>query len=168
MWGRFVQKSSASDIEFSFRTTNPLPNIRVRYNAAPGQELAAVRKNPKTDERSLDLLTWGLVPHWAKDRKIGWKTINARSETLAATNLFREALLNRRCLVPADAFYEWTGEKGRRWPEPTGRGKARPASLPRRSPAIRHERMGRRSGDPVPGGTGGVSAYLRERQYLGK
>jgi putative SOS response-associated peptidase YedK len=116
MCGRFIQKSSASDIEFSFRTTNPLPNIRERYNAAPGQELAVVRKNPKTGERSLDLLTWGLVPHWAKDRKVGWKNINARAETVGTKASFRDAFLMRRCLVPADAFYEWTGEKGFKQP----------------------------------------------------
>jgi putative SOS response-associated peptidase YedK len=116
MCGRFVQKSPAAEMEFSFRTKNPLPNVQPRYNAAPGQEIAVVRKHPETGDRSLDLLVWGLVPHWAKDRKIGWKTINARAETIARNASFKEAFLKRRCLVPADAFYEWTGEKGFRQP----------------------------------------------------
>jgi putative SOS response-associated peptidase YedK len=116
MCGRFVQKAPAAVMAQLFRTSNPLPNVRARFNAAPGQEIAVVRQHPETAELSLDLLTWGLVPYWAKDRKIGWKTINARAETVATAPAFRAAYEKRRCIVPADAFYEWTGEKGSKQP----------------------------------------------------
>jgi putative SOS response-associated peptidase YedK len=116
MCGRFVQKVPAAEMARLFGTSNPLPNVRARFNAAPGQEIAVVRRHPETAERSLDLLTWGLVPSWAKDRKIGWTTINARAETLATKPAFKPAYHKRRCIVPADAFYEWTGPKGDKQP----------------------------------------------------
>lgn len=116
MCGRFVQSLPAAEMARLFKTKNPLPNVQARFNAAPGQEIAVVRLNPQTQDRSLDLLTWGLVPSWAKDRKIGWKTINARSETVQSTPAFREAYRKRRCIVPVNAFYEWTGPKGAKQP----------------------------------------------------
>jgi putative SOS response-associated peptidase YedK len=114
MCGRFVQKTPLGEIQVLFETTNPVPNAPARYNAAPTQDLAVVRFNPQTGQRSLDLLRWGLVPLWAKDPSSGPKCINARSETVAANTTFREAFGRRRCLVPADAFYEWqkVGMKG--------------------------------------------------------
>ncbi len=66
-----------------------------------------VRLNRDTGKRELSLLRWGLVPFWAKDTKIAYNTINARAEEAAAKPAFREAMKKRRCLVPADAFYEW-------------------------------------------------------------
>ena len=116
MCGRFVQVTSAADLEFSFHTRNPLPNTRPRFNASPGQELLVVRRNPETGERSLDQLVWGLVPHWSKDRKIGWRCINARAETVDTLPAFRSAFRKRRCLVPAEAFYEWRKEGSRKQP----------------------------------------------------
>jgi putative SOS response-associated peptidase YedK len=113
MCGRFVQKTPLGEIQVLFETTNPVPNAPPRYNAAPTQDLAVVRFNPQTRQRSLDLLRWGLVPLWAKDLSFGPKCINARSETVATNTIFRDAFERRRCLVPADAFYEWqkTGKK---------------------------------------------------------
>jgi putative SOS response-associated peptidase YedK len=64
------------------------------------------RSNPETKERSLDALRWGLVPHWAKDLSFGYKTINARAETVAKTPAFRDAFKSRRCIIPASGFYE--------------------------------------------------------------
>jgi putative SOS response-associated peptidase YedK len=107
MCGRFVQKTPLGAIQALFETVNPVPNAPARYNAAPTDTLAVVRYNPKTSQRSLDLLRWGLVPLWAKDPSFGPKCINARSETVATNKIFREAFERRRCLVPADAFYEW-------------------------------------------------------------
>jgi len=107
MCGRFVQKTPLGAIQVLFETVNPVPNAPARYNAAPTDTLAVVRYNPKTSQRSLDLLRWGLVPLWAKDPSFGPKCINARSETVATNKIFREAFERRRCLVPADAFYEW-------------------------------------------------------------
>jgi putative SOS response-associated peptidase YedK len=114
MCGRFVQKTPLGEIQVLFETVNPVPNAPARYNAAPTQDLGVVRFNPQTRQRSLDLLRWGLVPLWAKDPSFGPKCINARSETVATNAIFREAFERRRCLVPADAFYEWqkVGKKG--------------------------------------------------------
>ena len=107
MCGRFVQKTPLGEIQVLFETVNAVPNAPPRYNAAPTDSLAVVRFNPQTRQRSLDLLRWGLVPLWAKDPSSGPKCINARSETVATNNTFRDAFQRRRCLVPADAFYEW-------------------------------------------------------------
>jgi putative SOS response-associated peptidase YedK len=107
MCGRFVQRTPLGEIQVLFETANPVPNAPPRYNAAPTDPLAVVRFNPQTRQRSLDLLRWGLVPLWAKDPSFGPKCINARSETVATNNIFRDAFERRRCLVPADAFYEW-------------------------------------------------------------
>jgi len=76
-----------------------------RWNIAPTQP--TIRQNPKTPIRTFNLARWGLIPYWAKDPSIGFKTINAMSETAAEKPAFREALRRRRCLIPADAFYEW-------------------------------------------------------------
>ena len=116
MCGRFVQKTPLGDIRVLFETTNPVPNAAARYNAAPTDNLAVVRYNPQTRARALDLLRWGLVPLWAKDPSVGPKAINARRETIAANNLFRDAFEHRRCLVPADGFYEWQKEGGQTRP----------------------------------------------------
>jgi putative SOS response-associated peptidase YedK len=107
MCGRFVQKTPLGAIQVLFETTNPVPNTPPRYNAAPTQDLAVVRFNPQTRERSLDLLRWGLVPPWAKDASFGSRCINARAEAIDRTPAFRDAFPRRRCLVPADGFYEW-------------------------------------------------------------
>ena len=78
-----------------------------RYNIAPSQSILAVRPSMKRKGREAALLHWGLVPHWAKDPSIGNRLINARSETVAEKPAFRRAFRERRCLVPADGFYEW-------------------------------------------------------------
>jgi len=84
-----------------------------RWNIAPTQEVATIRQDRREPKRKFALMRWGLVPYWAKDTSIGAKTINAVSETAAEKPAFREALRRRRCLIPADAFYEWktTGPK---------------------------------------------------------
>lgn len=78
-----------------------------RYNIAPTQPVPVIRQNPEQPKRALSLLRWGLVPPWAKDASGGAKLINARSETVAEKPAFRDALRSRRCLIPADGFYEW-------------------------------------------------------------
>jgi putative SOS response-associated peptidase YedK len=77
-----------------------------RYNIAPTQPVPVIRQNPKEPRRELSLLRWGLIPSWAKDAS-GAPLINARSETAATAPAFRDALRSRRCLIPADGFYEW-------------------------------------------------------------
>src|SRR5439155_9232827 len=118
MCGRFVQKTPLGDIQVLFETAGPVPNLPARYNAAPTDNLAVVRFNPQTRQRALDLLRWGLVPLWAKDPSFGPKCINARRETVATNNIFRDAFERRRCLVPADAFYEWRKQSGKAKPQP--------------------------------------------------
>jgi putative SOS response-associated peptidase YedK len=113
MCGRFVQKTPLGEIQVLFETTNPVPNIAPRYNAAPTDSLAVVRFNPQTRSRALDLLRWGLVPLWAKDLAFGPKCINARSETIATNKIFRDAFERRRCLIPNDGFYEWQKQGGK-------------------------------------------------------
>jgi putative SOS response-associated peptidase YedK len=66
-----------------------------------------IRFNPETQQRSLDALQWGLIPYWATDPKISYRTINARAETVDKAPSFRQAFRKRRCLIPADGFYEW-------------------------------------------------------------
>ncbi len=93
------------------------PNLAPRYNLAPTQSVATVRRAPPVAEESgepppgggqhLALLRWGLIPHWAKDISIGSRMINARAETLAEKPSFRAAFHKRRCLILADGFYEW-------------------------------------------------------------
>jgi putative SOS response-associated peptidase YedK len=107
MCGRYLNKLPAAEIARIFATRNPLPNYPARYNVAPTDPVLVVRYNPRTRERSLDPLRWGLVPHWAKDLSFGARCINARAETLATTKAFRDAFAERRCLIPASGFYEW-------------------------------------------------------------
>jgi len=78
-----------------------------RYNIAPAQHVPVIRKHSREGGRQASLLRWGLVPAWAKSPAIFELLINARSETAALKPAFKEALLRRRCLVPADGFYEW-------------------------------------------------------------
>jgi putative SOS response-associated peptidase YedK len=92
-----------------------------RYNAAPGQKILVVRQdaarqNSAQPVRKLSPLRWGLLPAWAKDESLGYKMINARAETAAAKPAFREAMRRRRCLIPADGFYEWRRDGKRRIP----------------------------------------------------
>lgn len=107
MCGRLFQTSPPKRLAELFGTANPLSNAPPRYNAAPTDALLTVRFNPKTGERALDPLRWGLVPHWARDPKIGASLNNARAETIREKPAFRDAFARRRCLVPADGFYEW-------------------------------------------------------------
>jgi putative SOS response-associated peptidase YedK len=107
MCGRFLNRTPASETARIFGTTSPVPNFPPRYNLAPSEGVLAVRFNPDDGRRHLDVMRWGLIPIWAKDRSIGNKLINARAETLAETQAFREAFLKRRCIIPADGFYEW-------------------------------------------------------------
>jgi len=78
-----------------------------RYNIAPTQPVAVIRQHPKKSIRELSLMRWGLVPSWAKDLSGAARMINARSETVTEKPAFRDALKSRRCLLPADGFYEW-------------------------------------------------------------
>jgi putative SOS response-associated peptidase YedK len=88
------------------------PELAPRYNIAPGQDAPVVRQ--EAGRRRLDAMRWGLVPSWASDPAVGNKSINARAESVAEKPSFRDSFLGRRCLVPADGFYEWRAEGARR------------------------------------------------------
>lgn len=111
MCGRFVQKLPPEELATVYESGGPIPNVPARYNAAPTQGLAVVRFNPQTGRRAIDLLRWGLVPRWEPDLKGGAKLINARSETLGERRSFQGAFRARRCIVPADGFYEWAPDR---------------------------------------------------------
>ena len=107
MCGRFVLKTSPDELARRFEVAAPLPNFPPNWNAGPGQDLPVLRFNPKTRLRQLDPIRWGFVPLWAKDLASGYKSINARSESIATNGMFKDAFRERRCLIPADAFYDW-------------------------------------------------------------
>ncbi len=111
MCGRYALTSPPAVIAERFHLLWA-PEIPPHYNIAPSQMVAVVRE---TEEgRELTFLKWGLIPHWAKDAHIGAKLVNARAESIDSR--FRDAYRRRRCLVPADAFYEWKPVAGRRQP----------------------------------------------------
>jgi putative SOS response-associated peptidase YedK len=93
-----------------------IPELGARFNVAPGQAIATISVSGEERRSVLSLRRWGLVPSWSKDEKIGSRLINARAETAAEKPSFRSALRRRRCLVPADGFYEWAGPKGSKQP----------------------------------------------------
>jgi putative SOS response-associated peptidase YedK len=108
MCGRY--RRTTQEEELARRYNIPIPmqtDLPISWNIAPSQNVLVVRFNSETGRRSLDALRWGLIPSWAKDEKIAYKTINARMETVDTAPSFRAAFIKRRCLIPADGFYEW-------------------------------------------------------------
>lgn len=106
MCGRFNRYSPVEELARIFHLSS-VPELEPQYNIAPTQPAAVVRTKADSKEKHLVILRWGLIPSWAKDREIGGKMINARSETAHAKPAFRSAILKRRCVVPANGFYEW-------------------------------------------------------------
>ncbi|MDD5410207.1 MAG: SOS response-associated peptidase [Methylobacter sp.] len=115
MCGRFALYSDPFALARRFEA-EALPELRPRYNIAPTQNIPIVRE--EEGKRRFALARWGLIPHWAKDMKIGYSTINARAETVASKPAFRNAFRHRRCLIPADAFYEWQAIPGSKVKQP--------------------------------------------------
>jgi putative SOS response-associated peptidase YedK len=108
MCGRFTLSTPPDAVADLFGLVD-VPDLPPRYNIAPSQPVACVRGGRGW---SLDMLRWGLVPSWAKDPKIGHSLINARAETITEKPAFRSAFRQRRCLIPADGFYEWVRSGG--------------------------------------------------------
>ena len=106
MCGRFTLRTPTNLLVQQF-LLDTAPELPLRYNIAPTQDVAVVRKTEELPERNLVLLKWGLIPSWAKDAKMGARMINARGETVAEKPSFRAAFKRRRCLVLADGYYEW-------------------------------------------------------------
>lgn len=114
MCGRYTLTTPLEGIRQAFDVEAGL-NLMPRYNIAPTQEVPAVRAAAQGG-RELVVLSWGLVPAWAKDRAIASRLINARSESVAEKPAFRRAFAARRCLLPADGFYEWRKEGAAKQP----------------------------------------------------
>ena len=114
MCGRFVGFRNLEQLKQYFPIEETKCEAIENYNVAPTQQILAVAKVDGSNV--LDRYHWGLVPFWAKDTTIGYKLINARSETVATKPSFRDAFKKRRCLIPADGFYEWKGKKGDKQP----------------------------------------------------
>ena len=114
MCGRYTNRFTWKELHERLDLIGTPLNLRPRYNVAPSQDVAAVRAAEQG--RSLAMLRWGLIPAWARDAAIGHKLINARSETAAEKPSFRSAFRHRRCLIPADGFYEWQRRGGTRQP----------------------------------------------------
>ncbi len=125
MCGRFTLATPRQVIEQSFGVDLSAVEAPARYNIAPSQDVLTVALG-KSGERRAELMRWGLIPHWSKAGKAKGSTINARLETLEQSATYRDAFRKRRCLIPADGFYEWQKVEA---PVPTGRKRA-PAKVP--------------------------------------
>ncbi|MBS1250729.1 MAG: putative SOS response-associated peptidase YedK [Chloroflexi bacterium] len=116
MCGRFTLAVSPEELQAAFPNFHIPPDLPPSYNIAPGQPVPVL---PNTREKKLTFHKWGLVPSWAKDKNFGgYNLINARGETVAEKASFRAAYRRRRCLIPADGFYEWRKEPSQRGKTP--------------------------------------------------
>lgn len=106
MCGRFTSYHSNSEIAKAFDLAD-VPRLEPRYNIAPTHAVATILHSDSQSDREFKWLRWGLIPHWAKEQKIGNKLINARVETVAQKPSFRSAFRHSRCLIIASGFYEW-------------------------------------------------------------
>jgi putative SOS response-associated peptidase YedK len=113
MCGRFTLTLDPGDLQDELNFDISSVDLTPRYNIAPSQPVAAVRDG---GTRKVEMFRWGLVPSWAKDASIGYKMINARSETISEKPSFRVPFSRRRCLIPADGFYEWAQGDGGKIP----------------------------------------------------
>ena len=114
MCGRVVQAKGPLEVALQCGIEVPqkqFANVPPRYNAAPSQELWVVRQNNDTGQRSLDLLKWGLIPHWCRTKPKP-PPINAKAETVHTLPTFRDAYARRRCIIPVDLFFEWKAIRG--------------------------------------------------------
>ncbi len=112
MCGRFTLRANAKAVADLFGMPEP-PPLKPQYNIAPSQMVLALRSASDGKSKEWAILKWGLVPPWADDPKIGYRMANARAETVAIKPSFRSAYKSRRCIIPADGYYEWqaTGAK---------------------------------------------------------
>ncbi|HUI16306.1 MAG TPA: SOS response-associated peptidase [Alphaproteobacteria bacterium] len=129
MCGRYSLTTPAEAMRRLFGFAGPLPNLPARYNIAPTQQVPIVRLDREA-ARELASVRWGLIPFWAKDATIGNRLINARAEGLAEKPSFRAAFRARRCLVPADGFYEWQATPRGKRPYRIGLTGGSPEALP--------------------------------------
>ena len=116
MCGRFVSSSPPDEIARYFGADEVGSELTVNYNVAPTADVYVVYESGQT--RRVDPFHWGLVPSWAKAMSIGNRMINARSETVATNGAFKSSFTKRRCIVPADGFYEWKAVPGQKTKQP--------------------------------------------------
>ncbi len=116
MCGRYRLSRRKQLVEEYFGAESEEYEWSPRYNVAPTQHVLTIRQNAREPVRKLSTMRWGLVPSWARDPSIGYKTINARAESVATTPSFRVTFKSQRCLIPADGFYEWQRNGGARQP----------------------------------------------------
>lgn len=114
MCGRYARFSEVDRLLHPLGVRWEGPDLFPNYNTAPGQPVLAVRQ--RDAHREAVLLRWGLIPSWAKDKAVGYRMINARAEGIADKPAFRQPFARQRCLIPADGFYEWRQEDGRKQP----------------------------------------------------
>ncbi len=114
MCGRFAIIDEVSKIAELFSIDDILAGYHSSYNIPPGVNVPAIVKNE--GRRSLATFRWGLIPSWAKDPKIGYRMINARSETIQEKASFRGPFKTRRCIIPASGFFEWEKKEGKKEP----------------------------------------------------
>jgi putative SOS response-associated peptidase YedK len=114
MCGRYTLATPVRRLAEQFGFDDSSVEISPSYNVAPTQSVAAVLE--EGGRRRLEVLRWGLIPPWADDPQIGSRMINARSETVAEKPSYRRAFRERRCLIPADGFYEWQRTNGAKQP----------------------------------------------------
>ena len=108
MCGRYALYSGHGRLVEQFALdANRVPTLPLRYNIAPGQAVSVVRIPPGDSDRVWDQILWGLIPAWVKDPKTAYRSINAKAKTVALKPSFKAAFRCRRCLIPADGFYEW-------------------------------------------------------------
>lgn len=119
MCGRFTLRVSPEQIAGLF-SIEQMPPVGPRYNIAPTQPVLAIRASHGGNGREATYLNWGLIPSWATDPSIGSRMINARSETAAEKPSFRAAFKYKRCIIPADGFYEWQKIAGGKQPQLIG------------------------------------------------
>ena len=118
MCGRYTLHKNADELAVRYNLARMPHDIRENFNAAPGQQMPVIVEGD--GECQLEIMQWGLIPFWSKDPKIGYKLINARDDTIFDKPMWRNVILKKRCLIPADGFYEWKkildGAKERKQP----------------------------------------------------
>jgi len=109
MCGRVAQAKNPTEYGSMLKVdfTKGIPNAPAHYNGAPGQDYMIARLRTDSDDITLDMIRWGLLPPWAKDRKMAWKMINSRAESVATAPAFKKAFEKRRCLLPVHGSFEW-------------------------------------------------------------
>lgn len=157
MCGRYALSRSVRELADLFEAPPPEFDFAPSANIAPGREIPVVVAARPPGGRRLEKRRWGLVPSWAKEIAIGGRLINARVETVRLKPAFRAAFRERRCLIPADGFYEWHGPPGRKQPYFFHRPSGAPLAF-----AGLYENW--RGGAPTPGADAYLSCAILTRE----